>query len=311
MPFPVPDKANKTPITTVLKWYLERKKGKVVESRQEIRRRFDGQDWRLQKKIILAFLSSGKADRQWAYEQLIWFWDNDFLPKVKELFEKYHENGCFWAITWYFPTEYILDHADKLSEGNNYYRLCYRLASEHVDFQPDRNKLSPKEYLYIMERLGKKPEDEVASDILFEVLYDLSTNRFSKFDGVSPRHTVEKGIPLVASDFVYIYVLTRKLYELDCSNSLEQFYEWQSQLYSVIRKSPDWISLNAKETNEYSEKRKVITKRYIYELLPDKYKSPTDETPFASKSTLFEKLKEKNPTFSNLADKLGLVISDY
>lgn len=96
---------------------MERKKGKVVESRQEIQRRFSGLDWSIQKKIIMAFLSSGKADRTWAYEQLVWYWDNDFFPKVKELFETYHEIGCVWAITRYFPTDYVLEHKDELSEG--------------------------------------------------------------------------------------------------------------------------------------------------------------------------------------------------
>ena len=115
MPFPVPNKANKTPISTILRWYLERKKGKVVESRQEIQRRFGGLDWAIQKKIILAFLSSGKADRTWAYEQLIWYWDNDFLPKTKELFEQYHEKKIFWPVIWYFPTDYIIDHLDELA----------------------------------------------------------------------------------------------------------------------------------------------------------------------------------------------------
>ena len=59
MPFPILDKANKIPIVTILKWYMERKKGKVVESRKEIQRRFSGLDWSVQKKVILAFLDAG------------------------------------------------------------------------------------------------------------------------------------------------------------------------------------------------------------------------------------------------------------
>ena len=54
-----------------MKWFLERKTGKVVESRHEIQRRFDGFDWNVQKKVIYAFLSSGKADWKWIYEQLV------------------------------------------------------------------------------------------------------------------------------------------------------------------------------------------------------------------------------------------------
>ena len=120
MPFPLLDKANKVPIAILMKWFLKSKIGKVVESRQEIQRRFDGLDWSIQKKVIYAFLSSGKADRKWIYEQLVWLWDESFLPKVKEVFEMYHEKGCYKSVTWYFPTDYIIEHFDELAVKHNY-----------------------------------------------------------------------------------------------------------------------------------------------------------------------------------------------
>ena len=57
MPLPIPEKTNKTPIATVLKWYFERKKGKVSEARKEIQRRFEGLDWKDQKKIMVIKLN--------------------------------------------------------------------------------------------------------------------------------------------------------------------------------------------------------------------------------------------------------------
>lgn len=45
------------PIRTVLKEYIERKKGKVVEARKELQRRFSGLDWNIQKKILFAHLN--------------------------------------------------------------------------------------------------------------------------------------------------------------------------------------------------------------------------------------------------------------
>lgn len=310
MPFPVPNKANKTPISTILKWYLERKKGKVVESRQEIQRRFGGLDWAIQKKIILAFLSSGKADRKWAYEQLIWYWDNDFLPKTKELFEQYHEKKIFWPVIWYFPTDYIIDHLDELAVDHSYYNLCYRLAHDHVEFQPDRHKLSPNRYLTIMELMNKKVEDTEAEDIIFEVLHDLSTNRFSKYDGVSPRHIVSKGQPLVATDFAYVYVLFNKLRNLHCMKATENFSLWEHDLLFIIMGSDEFKLLNKKDPDDYDERRKNITKRYIFQLLPDKYKFPSDETPFASNMELFQKMSNDNPSILLLTDRLGLELSD-
>lgn len=63
-------KPRNNPIATVIKNYLDKKSGKVTESRKEIQRRFFGLDWKDQKKIMSAFLDAGKSDRDWAYSRL-------------------------------------------------------------------------------------------------------------------------------------------------------------------------------------------------------------------------------------------------
>jgi hypothetical protein len=310
MPFPVPNKANKTPISTILKWYLERKKGKVVESRQEIQRRFGGLDWSIQKIVISAFLSSGKADRKWAYEQIVWLWDNDFLQKVKEVFEKYHEKGCYRPVTWYFPTSYILEHFDELAVEHNYYSLCYRLAYEKIDFEPDRKKLSPKEYFAIIDLAHKTVKDELVIDILFDVLHDLCTNKISKYDGISPRHIIERGKPLVASDFIYVYSLTKKIIYLGYEKPIEVFQEWEKELFTTINNSREFQILNEVNPHNYSEQRRIIAKRYMFKLLPEKYKSASEMNPFADDEEIFEKMKENNPTLESFANKMRLEVVD-
>ena len=108
MPYFIPDTNKEVPITTILKWYLERKRGKVVEARNEIQRCFRDLDKNVQKEIILAFLSKGKEDKIWAYRIIIDFWDDAFMDKVRDVFEKYHEKGCFIPVIKYFPINYIL-----------------------------------------------------------------------------------------------------------------------------------------------------------------------------------------------------------
>ena len=49
-------KKRNTPVVTLIKNYINKKSGKVAESREEIQRRFDYLDWKEQKKIIRAFL---------------------------------------------------------------------------------------------------------------------------------------------------------------------------------------------------------------------------------------------------------------
>ena len=78
------------PISIVIKGYMDKKGGKVVDSRKEIQKRFNGLDWEDQKRIIFAFLQSGATDRDWAYRKLYSIWDDCFIPMLQELWEKYH-----------------------------------------------------------------------------------------------------------------------------------------------------------------------------------------------------------------------------
>ena len=161
-----------------------------------------------------------------------------------------------------------------------------------------------------MELMNKKIEDTEAEDIIFEVLHDLSTNRFSKYDGVSPRHVVSKGQPLVASDFAYVYVLINKLRNLHNIKATENFSSWEHNLFKTIMGSDEFKLLNKIDPDDYDEKRKNITKRHILQLLPDKYKSLPDETPFASDMELFQKIRNDNPSILHLIDKLKLELYD-
>ena len=95
------------PIATVIKNYVNKKSGKVTDSRNEIQRRFFGLDWKDQKKIMAAFLDSGISDRDWAYSRLLDLWDASFEPQVLKLWETYHEEKCAWVIIRHFPKEFI------------------------------------------------------------------------------------------------------------------------------------------------------------------------------------------------------------
>ena len=77
------------PIATLLKWYADKGSGKVTDARKEILRRFDYLDWRVQKRIALAFLQGGKSDREWAYRKIYRLWDKCFQEPVRRLWEEH------------------------------------------------------------------------------------------------------------------------------------------------------------------------------------------------------------------------------
>ena len=56
-------KKRNAPIATLIKNYINKKSGKVSESRKEIKWRFNWLDWKDQKRILTAFLDSGRSDR--------------------------------------------------------------------------------------------------------------------------------------------------------------------------------------------------------------------------------------------------------
>ena len=97
-------KKRNAPIATLIKNYTNKKSGKVSESREEIKWRFNWLDWKDQKRIIAAFLESGKSDREWAYGKVLDYWDDSFLPKVKELWHVHSYSDdrscCFEYFTY-------------------------------------------------------------------------------------------------------------------------------------------------------------------------------------------------------------------
>lgn len=82
------------PVATVIKNYVDKKSGKVSDSRKEIQRRFFVLDWKDQKKIQTAFLDSGILNRSWAYSRVLDLWDASFEQKIQALWEAYHEDKC-------------------------------------------------------------------------------------------------------------------------------------------------------------------------------------------------------------------------
>ncbi len=165
-------KKRNTPIVTLIKNFINKRSGKVTDSREEILRRFDYLDWKDQKKIILAFLDSGKKDRQWAYSKTLEYWDKSFEPKMKELWERLHEERSSWTVIRYFPIEYLSENIDKFTEKRDYYFICLRLAKDMV-FEIDKSKLSNTDYLAVLYHTGRRVDENEAENLLFENVHSI------------------------------------------------------------------------------------------------------------------------------------------
>lgn len=187
------------PIASVIRNYMDKKSGKVTESREEIRRRFHGLDWKDQKKIMNAFLDAGKSDREWAYSILLDLWDPSFETKVRELWGEHHDERCAWVIIRHFPLEYLKEHTEELSEDRNYYFICRRLVTD-AGYEINKDLLSATDYLMVLHHANRTIEDNEATDILYQTVKEISVHGWPSME-LSRDYRPDRKEMMSVSDF--------------------------------------------------------------------------------------------------------------
>ena len=267
------ERKRNTPVATLIKNYINKKSGKVPASRKEIQKRFDYLDWKDQKKIMQAFLESGKADRLWAYSKLLDNWDKSFEPRIKELWEQSHEGIISWVVTHHFPTKYLSQNIDKFTDDRDYYFICLRLA-ENKSFIIDRSKLSITDYLSVLYHTGRPLSDYEARDLLYKTVHDVCTE-----DGDYPQLAWH---PYGGKDYVIGPILFQDvnlavyyLRKMNLTDVVHQFERWNEGVQSAIFDSPDFKTIFNTDMIGYEiELAKVkVAMKYAYLALDDKYKT--------------------------------------
>lgn len=263
-----------TPIATLIKNYVNKKSGKVAESRKEIQRRFEHLDWKDQKKIIMAYLDSCKIDRQWIYSKLLYHWDKSFETKVKEVWDKYHEQMCSWSIIRYFPISYIKENMASFTEERDYYFICLRLA-EDPDYVIDRFKLRTIDYLSVLYHSGRTLSDEEAQDILYGIVHDFCVSG-TLFYGLNEKNSNQ--CPFDLSNYRNFDLARFYLTEMDKYEVWWSFVSWNWKVRQTIDDSPDYFLIENLDSSSFEAKMRYISvlKKYTYIALDDKYKSPSD-----------------------------------
>ena len=268
-----------TPIVTLIRNYVNKKSGKVSVSREEIKWRFDHLDWKDQKKILFAFMDSGISDREWAYSKMLDNWDDSFQPKVKELWETYHEYKCSWSIIRHFPLEYIKEHICEFTDERDYYFICLRLAKDN-DYTIDHTKLTDKDYLAVLWHTGRTISDDEARDALFSIIHDCC---FA--DTFMPRlERVGEGRydkVITPANYREVNLAIYYLLKLEKDNIVQQFKQWSEQVEDAINDSPEFKTIDRNDfflDYEYDRRRVEIANLYAFQLLDEKYKLPSDPT---------------------------------
>lgn len=268
-----------TPIAKLIRNYLNKKSGKVSESRDEIKWRFDYLDWKDQKKILIAFLDSCMSDREWAYSKLLDNWDKTFEPKVKELWENYHEYKCSWSVIRYFPLEYIREHIDSFTDSRDYYFISLRLAMDK-NYVIDRTKLSNTDYLALLYHSGRNISDDDARDTLFSIIHDccLEHSFITKLEHVGEGRYNNVVAP---ANYRKVRLGIYYLLKLDKDNVVQEFDKWNEIVEDAIYNSQEFKNIDKNKIvseYEYNHRRTEIANLYGFQALDDRYKQPSAPT---------------------------------
>lgn len=240
------------PISIAIKGFLDKKGGKVIASRREIEWRFDALDWRYQKQILFAFLQSGKMDREWAYKKLFVFWDDCFIPTIKELWESHHEIEATRLVIRYFPIDYIKNNMDCLSEGRNYFFL-YRRLSDDKDFALDKTRLFEYDFLYVWRESGEIITPDDVRDLFFLLIYKLC-KRIYHFKAWKVTDLIDNEPTLTIFCNSKVRRMMSEIYERQIMLRLgEELSKWMSSVTKSFLEENDFPNVY----NNYEEEERV------------------------------------------------------
>ena len=155
---------------SLLKDYTEHRKGKIVEARRQLRRRFDGLDHDLQVEVAKAFLRQPcRTDREFMYRKLTSgiFWDDSLLEILKDMWSTTYEPGLAQVIAQRAERDFVRRHYKKLVGKCRYGDLCIKIGEV-----PEKERLTPWSYLFVTYAAGCKLKPKEGRQAVLGVVLD-------------------------------------------------------------------------------------------------------------------------------------------
>ena len=292
-------KKRNTPIATLMKNYKNKESGKVSVSRTEIKRRFAYLDWKDQKKILDVFLDASPTDREWAYARLLDYWDDSFEPKIRALWETYHEPRCAWSVIGHSPEDYIEMQMDKFTDARSYYFICLRLAL-NPDYEIDKKRLSPTDYLAVLYHTGRTISDEEATDMLYGIVHDYCFEMEAIPDLNSINDYSERII--TTQHFRNVKLALYYLQKLEKHRVVLRFEDWDQAVEEAYVNSREYKLFLKYPAIDYSFTKIRILCFYAYLMLPAQYKH-SYESSIEERRSYIEELLRRNIEAQQKMDK--------
>lgn len=182
------DKAHKRnePVSQLLDWFKNKKRGKFAFARKQLHERFLHLDYEDQIAVIRTFLDrGGKQNREWCYNMLKKWWSEELEGDIIAAWNYFHEQKCGRLFLMHMPSEIIREHMEELSKKLDYDYLCERLVSEPW-FEIDKGKLlrstDASNYMWIISQSNSVLTLEESTLLLYQEI-----KPFLSIVGMQPR----------------------------------------------------------------------------------------------------------------------------
>lgn len=250
------------PIRRLLRDFEDKKSGKVVESRREIRRRFDYLDRPQQIKFLKVCFQSCKSDREWAYEEVYNHWDPKFKDIIADLWHKFHEGGARRCIVKHFPIEFVAQEIESLDSKETYYDLCLRLCY-YGNFSIDKNRLTPLQVLSLYVKTGYEASDAEVIEQLYRLLVNVATDDYLLFEKID-RNAKPRCEDFSPCRKAFYFIMEMQRYDI-----LGQWKSWNIHLQDLLESSSECRMIKSSPISdyEYREQMSALFKKYMMEYL--------------------------------------------
>lgn len=167
------------PISTLLRWFLDKKSGKVSYAYARLIKRFEAQSYADQQRILRACLAGGKKPSEWAAGRLRRKWIPSFEDEIDAAWKAHKGSAMARTIIYMMPEEYVMTEQAELLAAldtpDAYSIICGRLGHT-PGFEIDEKRLSILDWFYVVGKLGlmeKVPEmDEKANQYILQLNCD-------------------------------------------------------------------------------------------------------------------------------------------
>ena len=269
------------PIGTLINHFKNHVKGKRAPARWQLQKRFDGQSFTDQVRIVQTFLAGTRLDREWCYNKMLRWWDDALIPDLEQAWVAYRDEKCVKVAATRLPKEFIKAHQRDM-EKVDYKSVCYRLACDK-DFTIDKSRLTSTDFCYVISHHHMHISDHDADQLLFGHIQNMLTHwrhatpyRFYTYHGRQVYDNLEKKKQYKPS-LLYLQsvgYIVWTLGQTGNAKTLIKFHQWNKALQQMTHveeeeSGQDLLKMMDESFGEYQRWNWSIFAKHALKSVPD------------------------------------------